>query len=59
MTTQHDFSIIDKSPLISTPKWIGRYQLEYGKIQHADTQYGRVVIKNNLNWLLFGVGDIY
>ena len=32
MKSSLDISIIEKSPVIQKPTWIGRYQLEYGHV---------------------------
>ena len=32
MESTYDLSIIGSSPIIKKPVWIGKYQLEYGKV---------------------------
>ena len=42
MKSSLDLSIIGATPIIKKPVWIGRYQLQYGRTQHGDTEYKRV-----------------
>jgi hypothetical protein len=39
MKSSADFGIIGKSPIISKAEWVGRHQLEAGKILHGDTKF--------------------
>ena len=55
-----DLNIIGTSPIIQKAKFMGRYQLEYGKVQHADTEYRTVQFQDNLSWFqLFPQGVNY
>jgi hypothetical protein len=42
LSSSIDMSIVGPSPIIQKANFIGRYQLEIGKVQHGDTQYRQV-----------------
>jgi hypothetical protein len=50
MKSQLDLSIIGSSPVIRKAVWMGKYQLEYGKRQHADSWYKKKTLSDTLSW---------
>ena len=52
-----DMSITGPNPVISKVRWVGRYQLKFGMVQHADSQYSRVKMTDELDFL--GTSNFY
>ena len=45
-----DFTIIGPSPIISKPKYCGKFQLEKGFVQHGDSEIRKIVLSDMTTW---------
>ena len=59
MKSQADMKIINSNPVVRKVQWIGRFQLQYGMIQHADLQYSKVELTDLISWFQFGNPTVY